>query len=303
MRPETKIIFLMLVLLSACSPRNEVVAVVDGFRITKGDVEDILKIEKANYDPLLLNVKQNVDALKEGVLERLVQEAVVLNEAGRLGISVSEERIEDAARVHLNPDIIEGMDVDPDKWREKQRRKMVEEALIEKVTGEASAVTDKEIENYYKENKKDFSKPEQFHALRIVVDDKEGMHNVVEHLKKGADFSFLASEFSVSPDSNRGGDLGFFDIHTFPSLYIKVCSGLKEGEISDVISIDYGYMLLRLIEKKPARQLLLSEVKGQIEKFLKAEKSKELFGKWLLEARGRARITINKDILEAINVK
>ena len=73
-------------------------------------------------------------------------------------------------------------------------------------------------------------------------------------------FSNLAIKFSLGPEGIRGGDLGYFEEGQMPEEFDGVFK-LKLNKISDVIQPPYGYHILKVIDKKPARKMEFNEAR------------------------------------------
>lgn len=294
------VILCICLLMNSCS--NAIVAKVDVLVIKAKDVKESIEIEKFKFDPILLKTSANQKSLKETVLERLIQEAILLNNAQSQGISISKNEFENTLNKLSSADIIKKQNIDSKAWKEKQRKRMIIQKLIDKEVVNKIPVDEKEIEDYYKQNQKEFQQPAQFRARQIVVDTKEHADEILKKIKKGEDFAGLAKEYSLSPDRIRGGDLGFFNISTFPPVFTDICSQLKIGGISNVVATDYGYQIFQLLDKRRPRKLSLNEVRNKIESMIREKKSETAFKEWFEKLKNEAHITINQKALEEINV-
>lgn len=75
--------------------------------------------------------------------------------------------------------------------------------------------------------------------------------SVMAQLKTGADFSELAEKYSGDTGTkSKGGDLGFFERRQMVQEFDEVAFGLNEGEISDIVQTNFGYHIIKLIEKQ-----------------------------------------------------
>ena len=87
---------------------------------------------------------------------------------------------------------------------------------------------------------------EQVHARQILVLDEGLARSIVDNLKAGADFATLAFQY----DAQTGGDLGWF-----PRGYLirpeveKAAFELHPNQVSDIITTDYGYHIVQVIER------------------------------------------------------
>ena len=114
---------------------------------------------------------------------------------------------------------------------------------------------------------------------------KSKAQNVVKDLKGGADFTEVAKKTSQASDAASGGDLGFFTKGQLPDELQKAAEALQPGQVSDPVKDQYGYEIMKVIEKKDdgsihAQHILIKTVdyteyfsgelkKAKINKFLK----------------------------------
>ncbi|MGB6055702.1 MAG: SurA N-terminal domain-containing protein [Burkholderiaceae bacterium] len=185
-----------------------------------------------------------------------------------------------------------------------------EHAKIEYVVLDANAlaaqtpVSDDDIKSYYEQNKQRYTTEEQRRASHILITvskdasakDKEAAKAKAEALlaevrKDPAVFAKVAKENSQDPGSaEQGGDLGYFGRQAMVKPFEDAVFQLKEGEISGLVSTDFGYHIIKLTGIKPGSVKPLAEVKdeiaAEIKKQLAAKKFSEmadLFGNTVYE--------------------
>lgn len=74
---------------------------------------------------------------------------------------------------------------------------------------------------------------------------------VLQKAKNGEDFANLAQEYSEDEGSKvKGGDLGFFERRRMVPAFDEAAFNLKEGEISGLVKTNFGYHIIKVIEKK-----------------------------------------------------
>ena len=95
----------------------------------------------------------------------------------------------------------------------------------------------------------------------------------------GESFEELAREFSDCPSSEVGGDLGFFERGRMVEPFDEAAFSLGLGEISDIVETRFGYHIIKLIEKRPARTIPFEEIKADIEQYLGEQKIYAELGK------------------------
>lgn len=82
-------------------------------------------------------------------------------------------------------------------------------------------------------------------ARYILVKTETAARDLKERLLEGADFGQLAQQFSIAPNSQEGGDLGFFGPGELLSTFEEAVVPLEVGEMSDVINITVGFVIIQ----------------------------------------------------------
>ncbi|MCY3756227.1 MAG: peptidyl-prolyl cis-trans isomerase [Acidobacteria bacterium] len=152
--------------------------------------------------------------------------------------------------------------------------------------------TAEEMQDYYRENRSEFQVQEQVQAAHILFKTtgespesvqkiRQKAERVLEEAKAGKDFAQLARRHSEDGSAANGGDLGFFGRGRMVPEFERAAFGLAKGEISDLVTTQFGLHIVKVLEKQAARTQAFEEVKGLIESSLTSEKAEA-------EARDRA---------------
>lgn len=289
--------------LSACSlgmdDSKEVLVRINESAITAGEYRDALKrlipAEDGNSDAGLIE-------LKKELVNELVEEELLAQEASRLGVEVTKKEL--AAEVDLIKkeygdesfkSVIEERYGSIDGWEERIKRKLLVNKAVEKITGPAR-VTDAEAQAWFKVNKEEFERPEQVRARMIVVSSAEEAAKVRERLTP-KNFGEVARELSLSPEGQSGGDLGYFAKGDMPEEFEQAVFALKPGQISPVVKTDYGFHIFLLEEKRKKGIPSYAEVRDKIIERLKAEKSSTLLGDWMSARKRASKIEVREELL------
>ena len=144
--------------------------------------------------------------------------------------------------------------------------------------GDQVDVSDADVKSYYDKNQKAYTSAETRNASHILITVKKDASAadkaaakakaeaiLAEVRKAPATFAAVAKAKSEDPASAElGGDLGPVVKDALPKPLEEAANKLKQGEISDVITSDYGYHVLTVTSVKPQHVKTLDEVKGQI---------------------------------------
>jgi peptidyl-prolyl cis-trans isomerase D len=93
---------------------------------------------------------------------------------------------------------------------------------------------------------------------------------------EGRDFAELARQYSEGPTKTKGGDLGTFSREAMVKPFADKAFSMKAAEISDPVRTRFGWHIIKVEKINPAKTRSLDEAREDIQKTLKAERSRNL---------------------------
>ena len=177
------------------------------------------------------------------------------------------------------------MNFTPAQFDAQVLERAVCEEVVDRELKSKVNVSDEQIKKFYDENGQQFERPETVRAAHILLstrdpstnqelneekkkEKRQQMDKILERARKGEDFAGLAREFTEDPGSkNKGGE------YTFPrgqmvAAFETAAFSLKTNQVSDVITTQFGYHIIKLYEKTPAQKLELAKVKDDLKEQL-----------------------------------
>jgi peptidyl-prolyl cis-trans isomerase D len=139
-----------------------------------------------------------------------------------------------------------------------------------------------EIERTYNADIEQYSTPEQVRASHILLktegkDDAEvkaKAEDVLKQARAGADFAELAKKYSEDEASQKnGGDLDYFGRGRMVPEFDQAAFSLEVGKISDLVKTQYGYHIIKVMDKRAAITRPLADVRQQIQDQLSYERA------------------------------
>ncbi len=292
---------------------EEVAVLVNGEPIVaaavQGEIKGILgRFQEQGRKPS----ETEMASLRESVLEKMIKLELLSQESKKAGVAVASTDIDNELKGYKK-----GF-ADDKAFAKALGEAGITEVVLRKQIGKNLAiqkfidtkfkgkvqVTEQEAKDFYNSNQDKFAQPEMAHARHILITAKEAepkadkdrkrakLVQIKKQLKDGADFADLAKQFSDCPSKERGGDLGFFPRGQMVKAFDQVVFKMMPGDVSDIVETEFGYHLIRLEEKKPAKTVSFDEAKAKITAYLTQEKVTASIETFLAEAKGKATIKI-----------
>jgi parvulin-like peptidyl-prolyl isomerase len=302
-----------LVLSVACSEQKappqdpNVIALISGEVLSRADFEKELMRELSGMEGAPERTPEQVEPFKKALVETIIERTLLLQAAKTLNVSVSNEEVDrrvmrmssDFPAESFDEALSQGHTSVPE-LKERTRGLLTIEKLFQEHVYTRVALTEEELRRYYEEHAAEFREPEQVHAAQIVVKGLDEARRIQGYLRGGKKFADLARKYSLSPDAKVGGDLGFFAQGTMPPEFDAVLFKLSEGEVSDVVTTEYGFHLFKLLDKRAARKKDLSEVRAQVEERLLKSKRAQAEKEFVRGLKEKAQIRVNDQTLLSV---
>ncbi len=252
---------------------NKIVAQVDDRKITLEDVKKALVYSPKEHQEAL----KTIDG-KKGLLNQMViQEMVYLN---------AIEKKYDQEEAFITE-------------MENLKAVKLKEYGINKILNGVE-LTEEEIRVFYDGHKESFKTEETARASHILVDSEEEAEKLLKEIKEGKDFAKTAEVYSKCPSKANGGDLGFFSRGKMVPEFEEAALNLNPGEISGIVKTQFGYHIVKLIEKKEPENLKYEQVRNKISDYLLGQKRNVAFSQKTEELRKQYKIEVNDELLNEI---
>lgn len=274
---------------------DDAVAVVDGEEIAKSDYDALIAQAKQSYKNQKREFpaagSQEFQTLRNQAVQFLVQREQFEQEAADLDVEVTDQQI-DARLKQIQEQYFGGDKKKYDKQLKEQglsetqvrndiRAQIVSEKLFEQVTREVK-VTDQQIQNYYNENKEQYSQPESRDVRHILVKTKAKADQLYAQLQDGADFAALAKQHSTDTGSKESGGKLTISKGQTVAPFDRTAFVLEQGVISRPVKTEFGFHIIEALSAvKPAKTTPLKDVKESIRQQLVQTKKNELMTTWV----------------------
>lgn len=149
------------------------------------------------------------------------------------------------------------------------------------------AITEQQITVYLEEHPQRLVQAPSVRALQIVVASREKAKEIAREIRRGLSFEDAAMQHSLSPEGKSGGDLGFFAKGTMPLVFERAFT-MWPGQVSEILESDYGFHLLKLLEKREEQELPLMKIRDEVEDELLRSAQREAMRKTVEQLREAA---------------
>ncbi|MBW7899515.1 Foldase protein PrsA 1 precursor [Candidatus Brocadiaceae bacterium B188] len=262
---------------------NKVIATVNNEKILRKDLDKILDRFKTHVNPAAIS------SMEQQITDQLVTQSLLRQFVAEKKLSVSPDIVD--KEITKMRDNIKNNPATKDKTLEQflelqgsnidELRTAIDmSAAIENYV--SKNITEKTLEEYFVKNIGNFN-GETVTASHILVDTKgkktqeeidrarAKIESIKKELDEGADFAELAKKYSDCPTGKTGGELGSFPRHgVMVEDFAKAAFATEVGKVSDPVKTEFGYHLIKVTAKTPAKDVSYSQVKDKVREELVA---------------------------------
>ncbi len=248
--------------------------------------------------------ESQIEELKRSFLAQKIDRELILGEANRAAIGIPRQLLEAAVAENLAEypagdfeQMLKNQGLTMEKWRLQMQDNLLIEKAVQNLAYARVTVKEEEIAEYFRDHRAEFDRPDQVRARQIALHSEEEGQRVLGLLRQGMPFAEAAQRFSQSPDSEQGGDLGFFGRGEMPVEFDQVVFTLPVGRISELVRSEYGYHIFLVEERRAASRLTLPDVHEEIAAGLREVKEEQAYQEWLQALREQAAIEVDWSLL------
>jgi foldase protein PrsA len=301
------------VALAACGerkvPAGAIAAVGKDGVVTQEEFDAIMGQAKAQYaaqegaPPFPEEGSEQYNQLKANIVNYLVNNELIRQEAAEMNVSVTKEEIDARMKEIVEQvggqkkleELLEKQGVKEEDLRTQLEAQMLQDEVRTEVAKNVT-VTEEEMKAYFDDpaNKEQFTQAATVDARHVLVKSKADANKVQALLKadgSDANWKKVAKEYSTDPGSkNSGGSLGSFPEGRMVPQFEKVAFSIKVNTISEPVKTQFGYHVIEVTKKTASSNTSFEDAKPMIEQQLKYQGEAEAWETWLKEAEAEAEI-------------
>ena len=249
-------------------------------------------------------VKRNLAKLEEKALDQAIGAKLLLDRALEIELPVTAADV-DAEVERVKAQIggeenykkaLEAQGISEANFRKELEKGARVNMLVNQACAHISDPTEEEVAAFYEAHKAEYVEEPKVLCQHILVkgaDDKalDKIKDIRERIVSGkADFAEEAKKNSDCPSGQEGGSLGWFGRGMMVPEFDKVAFEMKKGEISGVVTTQFGYHIIYKADEKGGGQLTLVDVHDQIKDLMRHENRGRAMDAFVAELREKAKI-------------
>ena len=262
---------------------DRVAVIVDQGVILESEIED-----------LIADVKRNAEAqgqalpsdrvLRTQAIERLITKSLQMQIAERMGVQVSDPQLEQTianiaqqqgASVEDLRNELRQQGIAYDDYREDVREELIVGEVTRANVRRRVYITPQEISGLVKLMDQQGAEQAEYNLGHILIglpssptdedvaSARDRADKVIEILEGGADFAKIAITSSSGSNALEGGDMGWLNINSMPTLFAEAVQGKEKGALVGPIRSGAGFHILKVIDTRGIEKVTIEEVNAR----------------------------------------
>ena len=286
---------------------DRVVAIVNEEVITLSELLQIVQTQSQNAAAVLSPENYR------GLLQQIIDQKLVDQEALKEEIAVSDREVDRAIETikekngltdeQFNQALAQ-QGMTRGEYREKMREEIRRSQVIAQKIQSQVSVGEKEVKKYFNEHRDDY-----FESARVKIEQifiplgpeatadtratyARKAEDALNRIRSGDDFRKVAEEYGNLAQEKSSDDVGYFNKGELMTPLDDAAFSLKVGAVSNVISTNKGFFIIRVLDRTEEKTKTLEEVRDQISNQLVQQKMEKKFQDWIKDLHSNAYIEI-----------
>lgn len=191
--------------------------------------------------------------------------------------------------------------ISEDQYRQAIEEGFRDEALMENVAGDSAEADDSEVLEMLNTYYTMFDGAKRSSHILFSSDDEATAQEVLDQINAGTlDFADAAKQYSTDTASaENGGDVGWDATNTFVNAYTTALGELSKGEVSGLVTSDYGIHIIKCTDEfscdgtADSLDDYPSEFVDYISNIVKSQNQSSAYNDWFTSYKDQADIQIN----------
>lgn len=188
-----------------------------------------------------------------------------------------------------------------EQYRESIEDGLRDEALMNTIAGDSATAEDSQVLEMLNTYYTMFDGAKRSSHILFSSDDEATAQQVLDQINAGTlDFAEAAKQYSTDTASaENGGDVGWDAINTFVESYTTALDGLSKGQVSGLVTSDYGIHIIMCTDEfscdgtATSLDAYPSEFVDYISNIVKSQNQSTAYNDWFTSYKEQADIQIN----------
>ncbi|MCR5838955.1 MAG: peptidylprolyl isomerase [Kiritimatiellae bacterium] len=252
----------------------------------------------------MAEIRQNLPKLEDKALDQAIGAKLLLDQAARLDIPVTEKDIDaEVARVVQQvggeenyKKALAAQGIAEADFRKELEKGARVNMLVNQACAHVADPTEDEVTAFYEAHKAEYVEPPQVLCQHILVKgSNDAALDKIKEIRERivndkADFAEEAKKHSDCPSGAQGGSLGWFGRGMMVPEFDKAAFEMKKGEVSGVVTTEFGYHIIYKADEKGGGQQTIVDVHDQIKDLLRHEARGKAMDAYVADLREKATI-------------
>ena len=299
---------------------DTVVARGKGVEVKRSQIEDEMLAYRASLSTRKQAFPESQRAMIESnMVDKLVVGQILLNRSTPADKAAAREKVDKLIAQEKTNSASEevfiqevkaatgGMSID--QYRNRLADQASEEMVVDRELRSTIKVSDADARKFYDENPAAAEQPEMVRASHILIstldpvtkqqippDKKKDKEDLIRKIRAravaGEDFGKLAKQYSEDPGSkDKGGEYTFPRgqmVHEFETAAFS----MQTNQISDVVETQFGYHIIKLNEKIPAKKVAFDEIAPRVKTYLAEQEFRKSLTPYFDKLKTEAKVEI-----------
>ena len=282
-------------------------AVVNGYEISAEAVNfelDRLARFYMSHGMTAEELRRNLPKLEAKALEQAIGAKLLLDQAQRLDLPVTAKDVDaEVARVVQQvggeenyKKALAAQGISEADFRKELEKGARVNMLVNQACAHVADPTEDEVTAFYEAHKAEYVEPHQVLCQHILVKgSNDAALDKIKEIRERivndkADFAEEAKKHSDCPSGAQGGSLGWFGRGMMVPEFDKAAFEMKKGEVSGVVTTEFGYHIIYKADEKGGGQQTIVDVHDQIKDLLRHEARGKAMDAYVAELREKATI-------------
>jgi peptidyl-prolyl cis-trans isomerase SurA len=271
---------------------DRIVAVVNGDIITFQDLQQQIRLAVGQTPD-----QATAEKIAPQVLDAMIDDIVLRQEAQRLNIEVSDAEVENEirqfkARRRLSDEDFERslrlQGITPEQFKERSREDIVKHKILGYMVRRKVVVTQEEIDAYLERNRAELTTERVVSLQMVVLADRDGASTLRNALSGGEiGIDEAVARYSVGPKADNGVMSGV-RWRELDDTWREGLRNLEVGELSEPLLIQDRWVIVKLLERRDGERQEMGAVDEEVREAIMRPKLEERFKEYMNGLRSKA---------------